>query len=150
MNDEWETPDELFNALDKEFNFQYDLCANVENTRCHSWSSDMELFMANYDDEPFRNYWMNPPYSRKNIDLCIENAYRLSLDGNTVVCLVRDDPSTNWYQEWVDGKAAEVRRLKHRVKFKGAKSAYNFPCCIVIYRWAVTVNTIYKIWDWKE
>lgn len=133
MNDEWGTPDLLYDKLHREFNFKYDLCANANNTKCPSWSNDVELFLANYDHEPFKNYWMNPPYSRGNIDKCMKAAYELSLKGNTVVCLVRDDPTTAWYKKYVDGKASEVRRLRNRVKFIGADNCYNFPICVVVY-----------------
>lgn len=33
-SEEWGTPQELFNRLNKEFNFTFDICASKENTKC--------------------------------------------------------------------------------------------------------------------
>ena len=34
QTDEWSTPQELFDNLDKEFNFDLDPCATKENAKC--------------------------------------------------------------------------------------------------------------------
>jgi len=152
MNDEWETPPELFDKLDKEFGFEVDLCANHENTKCGMFTSDVTQFVET-DGQVIRVmdwYWMNPPYSRGNIDKCMKAAWDLAQMGKTVVCLVRCDPSAKWFQKYVDGCATEVRLLKHRVKFVGAPSAYNFPCCVVVYEENVEGPTEYKLWSWKD
>lgn len=33
-SDEWETPQDLFEELDKEFNFDLDVCATSDNHKC--------------------------------------------------------------------------------------------------------------------
>lgn len=152
MNDEWETPDDLYSVLNEEFNFEVDLCANEENTKCENFSDDVYSFYESNNDRREQFFWMNPPYSRGNIEPCMKIASYLG-SVNTVVCLVRFDPSAKWFQRWVDDKACEVRMLSRRVKFKGAESAYNFPCCIVVYSpFAMNAwtNTKYFLWDWKE
>jgi phage N-6-adenine-methyltransferase len=149
MNDEWETPDELFEVLDREFDFGFDLCANILNARCPDYTDDVAEYVDSYSGEEHGQYWMNPPYSRSKIGTCMKAAWDLAQMGKYVVCLVRDDPSARWYQNYVDGKATEVRRLKHRVKFKGAEDSYNFPCCVVVYRDNTEGTTEYKLWSWK-
>ena len=32
--EEWETPQDFFDELNKEFNFELDACANEENAKC--------------------------------------------------------------------------------------------------------------------
>ena len=151
MHDEWQTPDDLFIALDKQFDFDIDLCANENNTKCKAWVDDIEkawkedLLIQDYQ------YFMNPPYSRGNIGKCMKIACKLGYEhGITVVCLVRFDPSAKWFQRYVDNKATEVRMLDRRVKFKGAPSAYNFPCCVVVYDWGQMTprGTEYFLWGW--
>ena len=149
MNDEWETPLDLFDTLNEEFDFKVDLCANNSNKKCHVYTDDVQEYYNNGGYNLFESFWMNPPYSRVNIDKCMETAYQISTNGKTVVCLVRFDPSAKWFQEWVDFKAAEVRMLNRRVKFQGAASAYNFPCCVVVYNGLWLSDTEYKIWGWK-
>ena len=151
MNDEWRTPLDLFQKLDDEFSFDVDLCTNGENSLCSKYSTDVEMFLQKGEDKAGEVYWMNPPYSRGNIGKCMETAYHLS-ENHTVVCLVRFDPSAKWFQKWVDDRATEVRMLDRRVKFQGADSAYNFPCCIVVYHARDNdqlIMTEYFIWGWK-
>lgn len=150
--DEWETPDDLFAALDAEFDFDFDAASNGLNNKCPTFS-------VNSLDQDWSQYsavWLNPPYSRGLIEPFMRKAYSESNKGSKVVCLVRFDPSTHWFQKWVDGRASEVRMLDRRVKFIGAPSCYNFPVCIVIYdrnyspeRNPMAIATEYYIWGWK-
>lgn len=156
MNDLWETPQDLFDKLNEEFNFNIDVCATYKTNKC-------EHFYGQYHPEGFIDAieqpwaeaicWMNPPYSRGNIEKFMEKAYNESLKGAIVVGLVRLDPSAGWFKRWVDGCATDVRMLARRVKFVGAPSAYNFPCCVVVYNPNYSEYeyvTDYYIWDWRE
>lgn len=59
---DWETPDEFFNALDAEFNFILDVCANKVNSKCVEYYDRQ----ANTFTQPWYRHngwlWMNPPY----------------------------------------------------------------------------------------
>jgi len=150
MNDEWETPQDLFDKLDGEFDFDVDLCTSSENSRCPVDIRDIWEFVDDSEfSDQFDGFWMNPPYSRGNIDMCMAQAVKLADRGKTVVCLVRFDPSTQWFQKYVHGVATEVRMMDRRVKFRGADSAYNFPTCIVVYEDTGHGNTEYSLWGWK-
>ncbi|MBD3293816.1 MAG: adenine methyltransferase [Armatimonadia bacterium] len=154
MNDEWETPDALYLALDDEFHFDLDAAADDYNFKHPNYLGHWE------DNDAFdiawhlvgKTVWLNPPYSRKKIRAFMKKAMEESENGCTVVALVRDDPSASWYQRFVDGKAKEVRRLVRRIKFVGAESAYNFPVCVVVYKPnedQSVIDTDYYLWDWK-
>lgn len=155
MNDEWETPDELFNKLNEEFNFTFDAACKTHNSKC-STGNNLDLSLDALE-APWHaasgSIWLNPPYSRNNIYPFMQKAYMESLKtDHAIVCLVRDDPTARWYKNWVDGKALVVRRLKRRVIFKNAKSSYPFPCCVVIYSRKLHAHdqqTVYNLWDWK-
>lgn len=57
--DDWETPDWLFNKLNKQYNFKLDCCANNQNKKCEDFFNDLsELKITNV------NSWMNPPFSK--------------------------------------------------------------------------------------
>ena len=161
MNDEWETPDDLFNKLNREFNFVIDIAANALNKKCafylgdypqnalnYSWKKVWDAWVTTED----RNgaIWMNPPYSRGNIEKFMALA-SFNSQYFPIVCLVRFDPSTKWYQKYVHDVVDEVRMLSRRVKFVGAPSAYNFPSAIVVYR-PETYNklnhTKYTLYNW--
>lgn len=158
MNNEWRTPLDLFGKVDKEFGFTVDLCTNGENSLCDIGVTEVRGYSDSSDCKQYTDevYWMNPPYSRDLIANCMEEAYKIAALGRTVVCLVRFDPSAKWFQDWVDLKATEVRMLDRRVKFQGAESAYNFPCCLVVYNPHYPSNydgyvekTDYYLWGWK-
>lgn len=153
MNDEWRTPPDLFAKIQAEFSLDWDAACTSHNcitmNGCFEHGDNsLALDWSKYS----KNIWLNPPYSRGNIEPFMEKAWKESKNCEYVVCLVRFDPSTKWFQQYVHNKADEVLMLKRRVKFIGAPAAYNFPTCIVVYHLNViedTETTLYSLWDWK-
>ena len=130
ISSEWCTPDDLFNVLDKGgvyqgipfdgFNFDIDLCATKENSKCNlyctdylnnkynnlteEWSEcgdiefDNNANLDKYGDRPYYikqvTCWLNPPYG--NPKPFIEKAWDDSKHCK-IVCLVKCDPSTQWW-----------------------------------------------------
>lgn len=113
-NDEWQTPQDLFNKLNKEFGFTTDVACKPENCLCsegiYEDSTDQNWY------EYINAFWMNPPYSRGNIDKFCKKAYEESQKGCIVVGLIKLDTSTKWFHEYVM-KAHEIRFCKRRVRF---------------------------------
>lgn len=153
-NDSWQTPDEVFKPLNEKFKFQFDLCANNLNKKCNKYTENIEFSLARGDLDDYHRFWMNPPYSRGHIDKCMRIASFLGAQGKTVVCLVRDDPTTKWYKDFVSNEDAECQiwRLNHRVKFMGASSCYNFPICLIIYskQRDLLISGKHFYWDYKK
>lgn len=59
----WGTPQELFNALDKEFNFTLDVCATPELSKCKRYfDPETDGLKQNWDNE---RCFLNPPYGKK-------------------------------------------------------------------------------------
>jgi len=155
MNDEWGTPDELFLSLDDEFDFKFDAACKTINAKC-STGNFLDLGIDAMEapwHKAIGSIWLNPPYSRGNILSFMKKAYLESLlMDHPVVCLIRCDPTTRWFKNWVDGKALEVRLLKRRVRFVGADASYPWPCCVVVYNRHLHLpnqKTVYHLWDWK-
>ena len=61
-SEEWGTPQELFNRLNKEFNFTLDICASKENAKCPKYYTKEEDALK---QEWGGVIWMNPPYGRQ-------------------------------------------------------------------------------------
>lgn len=126
---EWETPGLLFNELDREFNFTLDVCATAENAKCKRYFSP--------EDDGLSQSWqgevcfMNPPYGRE-VGAWVKKAYEESVKGATVVCLLPARTDTAWFHDYIYGKA-EIRFLRGRLKFSGAKNSAPFPSMIVIF-----------------
>lgn len=126
-HDEWETPQWLYETLDKEFGFTLDVAASTQNHKHAIYLSSNEDGLS---QEWFGCAWMNPPYSQ--ISQWVRKAHEQAQRGTTVVCLVPSRTDTRWWHEFVV-RSHEVRFIKGRLKFGGAKYNAPFPSAIVIF-----------------
>ena len=128
-NDCWETPPKFFEELNKEFDFDTDVCALPENAKCpHYYSPEVDGLHQNWTG----TCWCNPPYGRQ-IGKWVEKAYVSSLLGATVVMLLPARTDTAWFHDYIYGKA-EIRFVRGRIKFVGANSGAPFPSMVVVFR----------------
>lgn len=126
---EWETPPELFRALDEEYGFTLDVCANEENKKC-------EKFFSRAEDGLKQKWsgvcWCNPPYGRE-VGAWVAKAAKEAGERTTVVMLLPARTDTKWFHRYIYGHA-EVRFLPGRLKFGGSKNGAPFPSMITIFR----------------
>lgn len=125
--DEWETPQALFDELNKEFNFDLDVCATRENKKCTKFFSKKENGLIH----SWGGYscWMNPPYGRE-IGEWVKKASNFK-----VVCLLPARTDTRWFHDYIYNKTnVEIRFLKGRLKFGDSKNSAPFPSMIVIFK----------------
>lgn len=127
-SDEWSTPQWLFDALDAEFNFTLDPCSTDGNNKVPRHFTRMEDGLL--QDWSRDTVFVNPPYSK--VADWIRKSYGASLDGATVVCLVASRTDTRWWHEFV--MKAEVRFIRGRLRFGGAKHSAPFPSAVVVFR----------------
>lgn len=133
-SDEWETPQEFFNALDSEFNFELDVCADEINHKCNEWYGiEEDGLKQNWGG---KRVWCNPPYSQ--IEKWVEKAWRETRQDNTlVVMLIPSRTDTKYFHNYIYQRT-EIRFVKGRIKFGSAsnKNHAPFPNMIVIFRGA--------------
>lgn len=122
----WETPQIFFEKLNQEFNFTCDVCALPENTKCQNYYTPE---INGLKQEWTGTCWMNPPYGKEIADWL----KKASESKCTTVCLVPARTDTKWFHNYVLNKA-EIRFVKGRLKFVGAKNSAPFPSMIAIYR----------------
>lgn len=115
--DHWSTPKDVYDALHREFNFDFDPCP------LHG-AGGLDLVWG------MRNF-CNPPYS--DIKNWVAKGYQEFLYGKLVVFLIPSRTDTRWWHEYVM-KAKEIRFIKGRLKFGGAKWNAPFPSCVVIFK----------------
>lgn len=127
--DNWATPQWLFDELDKEFHFTLDVCASEENAKCRTFYSKAQ---DGLQQEWSGSVWCNPPYGRQ-IAHWVKKASEAAKDGTTVVMLIPARTDTKWFHDYCYGKA-EIRFIRGRVKFGGAKHSAPFPSMVVIFR----------------
>jgi site-specific DNA-methyltransferase (adenine-specific) len=121
------TPQWLFDALDREFGFTLDPCATAENAKCKRYFTKADDGLKqSWDGE---TVFMNPPYGRA-IGKWMRKAYEATRGHAIVVCLVPARTDTEWWHN--HAMRGEVRLLKGRLKFGGAKSSAPFPSAVVV------------------
>lgn len=129
-SEEWGTPQELFNRLNKEFNFTLDVCASEENAKCPKYYTKEEDALK---QEWGGVIWMNPPYGRR-IGNWVKKAKETARQGKaTVVCLLPARTDTAWWHDYAM-KANEIRLIRGRLKFGDGKGSAPFPSAIVVFK----------------
>ena len=132
-SNEWETPQDFYEQLNRSFSFTLDPCCSKTTAKCENY------FTA--EDDGLKQDWeghrvfMNPPYGRQ-ISKWIENAHNEGNKvGTTVVCLIPARTDTKyWHKHCM--KASEIYFVKGRLKF-GGKDKNNsapFPSAVVVFR----------------
>ena len=131
VTDQWGTPQDLFDTLNKEFNFTLDACASP-------WNYKVDNYYSEEDDglvQPWTGtVWCNPPYGRA-IKNWIRKGYESSQQGATVVMLIPARTDTSYWHDYV--MQGEIVFLRGRIKFvkpdgTGTDPA-PFPSAIVIF-----------------
>lgn len=129
--DDWSTPQDFFDELDKEFHFDLDPCADENNHKCETYFTK--------EQNGLKHSWggytvfCNPPYG-KEISKWVQYAYEQSrLPNTTVVMLIAARTDTRYFHEYIYEKA-EIRFIKGRLKFGGSTTSAPFPSMVVIFR----------------
>lgn len=126
---DWETPDEIFKPLEDEFGIVIDVCASKQNKKCDLYYSiDGNGLLQDWTH--WHACWMNPPFGEQG--KWVKKAYEESQRGATVICLLPSRTNTNWWHDYC--MKGEIRFIRGRPKFKGAKHGLPQPLSIVIFR----------------
>jgi site-specific DNA-methyltransferase (adenine-specific) len=125
---DYATPKALYAQLDGEFHFTDDPCPFDTTTRAIYGEHDG--LARPWGDSTF----VNPPYGRE-IGVWIRRGYEEAQQGKTVVLLIPSRTDTVWWHKYVM-KASEIRFIKGRIKFSGAKWNAPFPSAVVVFRGA--------------
>lgn len=123
---EWDTPQEVFDALNAEFDFQLDVCAKAGHGKAKSFDQNQNGILQKW--APNRCF-MNPPYG-PDIVMWMRKAWEESCKGALVVCLVPARTDTAWWHDYA--MLGEIRFIRGRLKFGSSKNSAPFPSAIVI------------------
>jgi len=117
IRDLWQTPKQIFNKLNDEFNFDCDVAASDENHLCDRYFSESEFKNAFVCDW-LKSNWCNPPYS--NITPWVQEAiWWYKNKGRGTVMLVPADTSVKWFKLAYES-CNEVRFISGRISFINA------------------------------
>lgn len=122
----WETPLDLFEKIDKVYNFDLDVCAVPETAKCDRYfTPEIDGLLQEWDGV----CWMNPPYGREQIKW-IEKA---SESKSITVCLIPARPDTKVWQNIIFKHASAICFIKGRLKFGNSKDSAPFPSALVVF-----------------
>lgn len=130
--DYWETPQQFFDELDKEFHFTLDAASTKENAKCPKfYTKEDDALSLSWEGE---TVFCNPPYGReikKWVKKCYEEGQR-----TTVVLLIPSRTDTSYFHDYLLDKA-EIRFLRGRLKFElegKPRDAAPFPSLVAVFR----------------
>lgn len=128
VNSQWETPDDLFQALHDVFKFTVDAAANESNAKLPRFFTVLEDGLEmNWSGE---TVWCNPPYGKEIAAWSSKFiAEHVADKCNQIVALVPSRTDAKWFQNCMLF-ARTVTFVAGRLKFKGAKSSAPFPSAI--------------------
>lgn len=89
--------------------------------------------------------WLNPPYA--DIKPWVKKAYEESLLGARTAMLLPAGVGSNWWRDWVHGKA-RILLLNGRITFVGHATGY--PKDLVLLMYEPGVVPAYEIWTWMN
>lgn len=113
---EWPTPKGVYDALNREFVFDFDPCPlGGTDGLVIPWSG--------------KRVFCNPPYGPKITDFL-----RRAGEAEIAVFLIPARTDTRWFHELCLPLAKEIRFIKGRLKFDGAKFNAPFPSMVVVFK----------------
>jgi phage N-6-adenine-methyltransferase len=116
--DSWRTPKQVFNTLNREFNFIADMASSKENALCETffteehdslsfdWKYTIECVMGHDLPNGAHYVFLNCPYSDPMP--WVKKAIESQANGLGVVMLLNNDMSVGWFAEALKG-ASEIR-----------------------------------------
>jgi site-specific DNA-methyltransferase (adenine-specific) len=130
--DQWATPQDFFDELNKEFRFTLDPCADEFNHKCGKYFTKEQDGLA--QDWSGETVFCNPPYGRE-IPLWVKKCYDEVHSGGcpVAVMLIPARTDTRWFHEYIYS-IAEIRFIKGRLKFGESSNSAPFTSMLVIFR----------------
>jgi site-specific DNA-methyltransferase (adenine-specific) len=105
-HNDWQTPPEFYEQLDKEFNFDFDPCP---------LHADFDGLTIEWGQRNF----INPPYSRKLKEAFVKKGIQESKFGKLCVFILPVSTSTELFHDYIQPNAKDIRFVRGRLKFKG-------------------------------
>ena len=126
--DLWSTPLDFYDKYNKKYNFEIDVCALPENSKCSKFFTPEQ---DGLNQKWVGTCWMNPPYGRE-IKKWVKKAYESSLNGATVVCLLPARTDTTWWHDYcIKG---DIEFIRGRLKVGGSKNSAPFPSAVIVFK----------------
>jgi len=115
-DDNYATPPELYDKLNKYFNFDFDPCPYNEG----------EILIDGLKIDWGNSNFVNPPYSQNLKELFIKKGIEEMKKGKRSVFLIPVSTSTKLFHDYIKPNAKSIEFIKGRVKFGKIDKDGNF------------------------
>lgn len=131
--EDWETPQEFFNALNARFHFDIDAAASHHNAKlAHYWTIEDDALKQNWGG---KRVYVNPPYNRHLREWVAKASEESKKAGTLIVMLIPARTDTSYFHDFIY-KKARVEFLRGRLKYElngSPREAAPFPSMLVIW-----------------
>ena len=114
-DDNWATPPNLYESLDKQFNFDFDPCPYCEGEVVDGLS--IEWGNSNF---------VNPPYSQRLKEAFVKKGIEEMQKGKVCVFLLPVSTSTKLFHKFIKPNATRIEFVEGRIKFGKLDKKGNF------------------------
>ncbi len=123
--DDWQTPQWLFDRLQKQYKFTFDCCATKVNSKCKEYTKEFEYY---WSIKPSDVCWMNPPFSKAQ-DM-FNHFFNVVRKG---ICIYRcDNLETALWQDIILKNASWILIPKGRISYEGkVGKGSRFPSALI-------------------
>lgn len=134
---DWETPQELFDNLNNEFDFELDAFASDKNAKCkHFFTERDDSFQKDWTK--YKSIFINPPYTSKVQDEVLKkiNDTISSNWRGVIVLLIPARTDTKRWHDYIFNKADDIRFIKGRLRFEVdgiPRGSSTFPSAVIVY-----------------
>ena len=134
---DWETPKELFDNLNNEFDFELDAFASDKNAKCKHFFTEQDDALKQ-DWTKYKSIFINPPYTSKVQDEVLKkiNDTISSNWRGVIVLLIPARTDTKRWHDYVFNKADDIRFIKGRLRFEidgVPRGSSTFPSAVIVY-----------------
>jgi len=157
-NDNWSTPPDLIERLEKDFPFTHEIFAAEGNRALPSLpyyglDNGKDAFEVEWEDNSVN--FLNPPYSFLTKAVHLTCGWTTIKPSITSVMLIPAYTDTKYFQDCIAKDAIQVRLLKGRLRFweggKPGKDTARFASAIVVFGQNYLLKGPEMVfWDWKS
>ena len=135
---DWETPKELFDDLNNEFDFELDAFASDKNAKCkHYFTEKDDSFQQDWTR--YKSIFINPPYTSKVQDEVLKKINDTISHPDwkgVIVLLIPARTDTKRWHDYIFNKADDIRFIRGRLRFEVdgiPRGSSTFPSAVIVY-----------------
>ena len=130
IKQDYATPQDLYMAFHKIYDFEIDLAADSSNHKCDKYFTEEQDALK---QDWIGRCWLNPPFGSGSIGKWVKKAYEESIKhGSTIAVLIPARTNTRWWHDYVM-YSGKLYYILGRPKFGDSKHGLPQPLVVVVF-----------------